>query len=286
MKGRSSGPRPVVCRASVGRTAAFRGQGWLGGFGDRKRMEAARVLHSLGVRLLVPLLATTAAVLAAYAVLGFRSSREHLLGLVQADLDRSSGLIKRATHGGMLLNRKEEVQGMIQRLASAPVVAAIRVYDKEGTIVMSARREEMGRRVALGSETCRSCHSEDRHTRDTAVLEQRALARTGEGGEVLRHLSVIENEPACSTAAIIGQSPAMRKVMELVDRVAQTDTTVLLRGESGTGKELVARAIHARSRRRYFPLVAVNCGALPESLLESELFGYEKRGFQRRRGQA
>ncbi len=86
-------------------------------------------------------------------------------------------------------------------------------------------------------------------------------------------------EKLSAEEAIIGQSPAMRKVMELVDQVAQTDTTVLLRGESGTGKELVARAIHARSRRRWFPLVAVNCGALPESLLESELFGYEKGAF-------
>ncbi len=179
-------------------------------------MAFPRVLHSLGVRLLVPLFATTAAVLAAYAVLGFRSSREHLLGLVQADLDRSSGLIKRATHDGMLLNRKEEVQAMIQRLASAPEVAALRVYDKEGAIVMSARREEMGRRVALGSETCQSCHTEDRRTRDTAVLEQRALARTGDGGEVLRHLSVIENEPACSTAACHAH-PADQRVLGVLD---------------------------------------------------------------------
>lgn len=179
-------------------------------------MAFSRVFHSLGVRLLAPLFGTTAAVLAVYAVLGFRSSRDHLLGLVQADLDRSSGLIKRATHDGMLLNRKEELLGMIQRLASTPEVAAIRVYDKEGTIVMSARGEEMGRRVPRHSETCRSCHTEDRPTRDTAVLEQRSLARTGEGGEVLRHLSVIENEPACSSAACHGH-PADQRVLGVLD---------------------------------------------------------------------
>jgi len=68
-------------------------------------------------------------------------------------------------------------------------------------------------------------------------------------------------------------------VIELAKTVAQTDTTVMLRGESGTGKELVARAIHANSNRRYFPVIAVNCGAVAESLLESELFGHEKGAF-------
>ncbi|MHB8900636.1 MAG: sigma-54-dependent transcriptional regulator [Thermoguttaceae bacterium] len=78
---------------------------------------------------------------------------------------------------------------------------------------------------------------------------------------------------------IVGESPPMQKVLQLVEHVSKTDATVLILGESGTGKEVIARAIHARSKRRYFPIVTVNCGALPENLLESELFGHERGAF-------
>lgn len=78
---------------------------------------------------------------------------------------------------------------------------------------------------------------------------------------------------------IVGKSAAMRRVFELIGRVANTKTTILITGESGTGKERVARAVHEMSDRKAAPFLVVNCGALPENLMESELFGHEKGAF-------
>ena len=85
--------------------------------------------------------------------------------------------------------------------------------------------------------------------------------------------------PAARTSGIVGESVALQAVLQQVELVADTDATVLITGESGTGKELVARAIHERSHRRKGPLVRVNCAAIPESLFESELFGYVRGAF-------
>jgi two-component system NtrC family response regulator len=86
---------------------------------------------------------------------------------------------------------------------------------------------------------------------------------------VKRRLEKIEGK-----SQLVGQGPAMAQVRKLIAKVAPTDSTVLVLGETGTGKELVARAVHDQSTRAEMPFVAVNCGALPEHLIESELFGH------------
>lgn len=78
---------------------------------------------------------------------------------------------------------------------------------------------------------------------------------------------------------IVGKSPAFQKIFELIEKVSRSNATVLIQGESGTGKEVIAKAIHFNGNRKNYPFVSINCGALPESLLESELFGHEKGSF-------
>ena len=95
----------------------------------------------------------------------------------------------------------------------------------------------------------------------------------------LRIKASLFDEALERNTGIVGESPAMKRLMSMVDRVGPLDTTILILGESGTGKELIARAIHKKSARANHPMIAINCAALTETLLESELFGHEKGAF-------
>jgi len=110
---------------------------------------------------------------------------------------------------------------------------------------------------------------------EVAVERSLQVGRLQDENEQLRR----RVDASVKLGEIVGDSASMRRVLELIRRVADTDASVLITGESGTGKELVARSIHANSRRRRGPFVPVDCAALPETLLESELFGAERGSY-------
>lgn len=116
------------------------------------------------------------------------------------------------------------------------------------------------------------CKLVDLDTLLKRVQEKREL--TNKCRALKRRLDRVEGE-----TKLVGQSRAMNQARQLIERVAPSDSTVLILGETGTGKELAARAVHEQSRRSEMPFVAINCGALPENLIESELFGHRKGAF-------
>ena len=131
---------------------------------------------------------------------------------------------------------------------------ASRIADHMALALSHQRLAEAARRDAEARETAARLEAQ------VATLTRELEARTGQ-------------------RRVVGQSKVWREVLAQAARVAQTETTVLLTGESGTGKEVVARFVHHASRRSHGPFIAINCAALPDQLLESELFGYERGAF-------
>jgi DNA-binding NtrC family response regulator len=158
-----------------------------------------------------------------------------------------------------------ELQRRILDVEPQPIVIMITAYGSVETAVQALKEG------AFDYITKPIDPDELSHVVRRAVEQQRLTAENIQLREKVEQLT--------TPTHIIGESSEMQKVLEMVRSVADTDSTVLIRGESGTGKELIAQAIHANSKRRYFPIVPVNCGALPETLLESELFGHEKGAF-------
>ncbi len=112
---------------------------------------------------------------------------------------------------------------------------------------------------------------------ELVIKVRRALEERQKSREILRLRNLVES--TADFSSIISQNPKMEQVFKLVRQVAETDVTVLVQGETGTGKELIAKAIHLNSQRKDRPFITVQCSAIPDTLLESELFGYERGAF-------
>ncbi|MDR2747736.1 MAG: sigma 54-interacting transcriptional regulator [Treponema sp.] len=144
------------------------------------------------------------------------------------------------------------------------------------------REEDPGRRMAWDRsllEKVSSIISDSAKLRERIMEEQFRLHREGEEADLIGNNADWPGGRIALESGIIGTSSSMREVYEMLTQVAPSDATVLITGESGTGKELVAAELHRLSKRAAGPLVKLNCAALPESIIESELFGHEKGAF-------
>jgi two-component system NtrC family response regulator len=164
-----------------------------------------------------------------------------------------------------------------------PGLSGIQVIDKAKSIapdteavILTGKSTQQSAIAAVNNGTfaylTKPCKLADLELLLQRVAEKRALMNRVRALE--RQLHHVEG-----SRQLVGDSPAMQRARQLIAKVAPTDSAVLIRGETGTGKELAARAVHDQSLRADHPFVAINCGALPESLIESELFGHRKGAF-------
>ncbi|HEX6200071.1 MAG TPA: ATP-binding protein [Thermoanaerobaculia bacterium] len=188
----------------------------------------AVLVRSLAGRLLVPLLLVVVLILTLHAVVSFRSTRERLTELLGDGSERCSSLILGATHDNMLLNRKDEVQRTIERLARGPGVSAIRIYDTGGWVALSGREDEVGRHVPVAGEPCRTCHAGAVPARGVGRPPLQVMAGAAgpaAGGPlpaVLHHLSVIPNRESCAASGCHAP-PSERPVLGILDVEMSTD---------------------------------------------------------------
>jgi two-component system response regulator HydG len=214
-----------------------------------------------------------------------------VLSLVGPD---SADVVERAAHAeGLGFTAASTLSELLQRVSAGPWAATIASLSSEHLDGEVARRiGEEGNSGALiltapGVSLERALMAERagalallREPVDEATLRAHLRSSLDEGRDVpFPDVDAAGEGEVSGAPQLIGESPAMGSVFETVARVARSAATVLVTGESGTGKEVVARALHGSSDRREGPFVAVNCAAIPEHLLESELFGHEKGAF-------
>ena len=209
---------------------------------------------------------------------------ERMVAVLKADLARRGHAVTGATNGAAALAelRRDAFDLVVTDLRMEPVdglavIAGVQA-ESPGTpvIVLTAYGEVATAVAALRAGACdyltKPCDFDTVALAVTRALGEAALRREN---RALRHAV----SALAGAAELVGESPALAALRELIAKVAPTEATVLIRGESGSGKELVARALHAASRRAAGPFIAVNCAAIAETLLESELFGYRKGAF-------
>ncbi len=171
--------------------------------------------------------------------------------------------------------RMEPMDGLtlLQQVKQAYPETEVLLISAYGTVQDAVKAMQLGAADFL----TKPFSPDELRVRVRKVLEKIDNARRLD--QLQEHNRYLQQEISGAYTMLVGESQAMRRVLELIDRVAGQDSTVLIQGESGTGKELAARAIHAKSPRSNQPFVKVNCAALNDNLLESELFGHEKGAF-------
>ncbi|OLB08086.1 MAG: hypothetical protein AUH14_01910, partial [Candidatus Rokubacteria bacterium 13_2_20CM_69_15_1] len=187
----------------------------------------------------------------------------------------------------VLRTREVDLVMLDQRMPGEPgidVLPRVKALDPTTVVVLVTAVREVRTAVEALKRGAYDYLTKPFDVDDILLLAQRALEKRALEREVLCLRSALAGntpEPGSGPGfeGLVGRHPEMVKIYQLITRLSDTPTTVLITGESGTGKELVARAIHSRSERRDQPFVAVNVAAIPDALIESELFGHEKGAF-------
>ncbi|HSQ85696.1 MAG TPA: sigma-54 dependent transcriptional regulator [Desulfobacterales bacterium] len=185
----------------------------------------------------------------------------------------------------------QDAVSMIKKTVFDLLLCDIRLGDISGIDVLRALREENQETVVImisayaSTEAAVEAMNEGAYDFVPKPFDNEELKKTIKNALSLRTIEhekeILDGElkKTLHFEKIVGNSPAMRNIFNLIRQVSKTKTSVLITGESGTGKELIAKAIHEESKRKGYPFVVVNCGGIPETLMESELFGHKKGSF-------
>jgi two-component system NtrC family sensor kinase len=182
-----------------------------------------RAYDSLSVRLFIWLFGIMVVIFTAYAIINIRTTEKHSMQLVYQGANRAGEIIKRSTRHAMLLNRKEDVDQIITTIADLPGVAGVRIYDKQGTIIVSAQPGEVGRKVDMKAEACIICHDQAKPLQSVPTESRMRVYRDANGERVLGLINPIENEPQCTSCHVHRPDQTVLGVLDVKMSLAGTD---------------------------------------------------------------